>query len=90
MQTTLPQHSKVAAGRSARSVPARLSRRVATVRSAIAPPPASGEGLTYRKAGVDIDAGDELVRRIQKLNPSIGGFSGLVPFGDSFLVRRGT
>lgn len=47
---------------------------------------ASDDQLTYRKAGVDIDAGDELVKRIQKLNPSIGGFSGLVPFGDSFLV----
>lgn len=35
---------------------------------------------------MDIDAGDELVRRIQKLNPNIGGFSGLVPFGDSYLV----
>jgi len=35
---------------------------------------------------VDIDAGDELVRRIQKMNPNIGGFSGLVPFGDSYLV----
>jgi phosphoribosylformylglycinamidine cyclo-ligase len=42
--------------------------------------------LSYKAAGVDIDAGDELVRRIQKLNPSIGGFSGLVPFGDSYLV----
>ena len=37
--------------------------------------------LSYKDAGVDIDAGAELVRRIQKLNPSIGGFSGLVPFG---------
>jgi len=46
----------------------------------------SDDQLTYAKAGVDIDAGDELVKRIQKLNPSIGGFSGLVPFGDSFLV----
>lgn len=44
------------------------------------------EGLSYKAAGVDIDAGDELVKRIQKLNPSIGGFSGLVPFGDSYLV----
>lgn len=35
---------------------------------------------------MDIDAGDELVKRIQKLNPSIGGFSGLVPFADSYLV----
>ena len=30
---------------------------------------------------MDIDAGSELVRRIQKMNPSIGGFSGMVPFG---------
>lgn len=51
---------------------------------ATAAPPEGG--LSYKAAGVDIDAGDELVRRIQKLNPSIGGFSGLVPFGDSYLV----
>lgn len=44
------------------------------------------EGLTYKKAGVDIDAGDELVKRIQKMNPNIGGFGGMVPFGDSYLV----
>ncbi|CAD7700299.1 unnamed protein product [Ostreobium quekettii] len=43
-------------------------------------------GLTYKGAGVDIDAGTELVRRIKKMNPDIGGFSGLVPFGDSYLV----
>ncbi|KAI8105668.1 hypothetical protein M9434_000250 [Picochlorum sp. BPE23] len=43
-------------------------------------------GLSYKSAGVDIEAGNELVKRIQKLNPSIGGFSGMVPFGDSFLV----
>eukprot|EP00891_Asterochloris_glomerata_P000488 jgi/Astpho2/488/Aster-03529 len=43
-------------------------------------------GLSYKQAGVDIDAGNELVRRIKKMNPSIGGFSGMVPFGDSFLV----
>lgn len=47
---------------------------------------AEGKGLSYKDAGVDIDAGNELVKRIQKLNPSIGGFSGMVPFGDSFLV----
>ena len=40
--------------------------------------------LSYKDAGVDIDAGAELVRRIQKLNPSIGGFSGMVPFGRRF------
>lgn len=43
-------------------------------------------GLSYKAAGVDIDAGEELVKRIQKLNPHIGGFSGMVPFGDSYLV----
>lgn len=44
---------------------------------------AQAQSLDYKQAGVDIDAGAELVRRIQKLNPSIGGFSGLVPFGES-------
>ena len=44
-------------------------------------------GLSYKDSGVDIDAGAELVRRIQKLNPSIGGFSGLVPFGE---VQQGS
>jgi phosphoribosylformylglycinamidine cyclo-ligase len=42
----------------------------------------ASEGLSYKDAGVDIDAGNELVNRIKKLNPSIGGFSGLVPFGE--------
>ncbi|XP_038720018.1 phosphoribosylformylglycinamidine cyclo-ligase, chloroplastic/mitochondrial-like [Tripterygium wilfordii] len=41
-------------------------------------------GLTYKDAGVDIDAGSELVRRIAKMAPGIGGFGGL--FGDSYLV----
>ncbi len=43
-------------------------------------------GLTYAQAGVSIDAGNELVRRIKKLvaaskkpNKAIGGFSGLYP-----------
>jgi phosphoribosylformylglycinamidine cyclo-ligase len=39
-------------------------------------------GLTYREAGVDIDAGAELVRRIAKMAPGIGGFGGLYPFGE--------
>eukprot|EP01018_Ginkgo_biloba_P020859 Gb_36051 [translate_table: standard] len=43
-------------------------------------------GLTYKEAGVDIDAGTELVRRIAKMAPGIGGFGGLFPFGDSYLV----
>lgn len=40
-------------------------------------------GLTYKDAGVDIDAGSELVRRIAKLAPGIGGFGGLFPLGIS-------
>lgn len=43
-------------------------------------------GLTYKDAGVDIDAGSELVRRISKMAPGIGGFGGLFPLGDSYLV----
>ncbi|KAL9244888.1 hypothetical protein vseg_018605 [Gypsophila vaccaria] len=46
----------------------------------------SSGGLTYKEAGVDIDAGSELVRRIAKMAPGIGGFGGLYPLGDSYLV----
>ena len=42
---------------------------------------AGGAPMTYKGAGVDIGAGAELVRRIKKMNPSVGGFSGLFPFG---------
>ncbi|GBG73528.1 hypothetical protein CBR_g16871 [Chara braunii] len=45
-----------------------------------------GTGLTYKEAGVDIDAGAELVKRIAAMVPGIGGFGGLYPFGDSYLV----
>jgi len=51
------------------------------------------EGMTYAAAGVDIDAGAELVRRIQRLSKDafsgvdIGGFGGLYPIGgDRYLV----
>ncbi|CAA7399252.1 unnamed protein product [Spirodela intermedia] len=47
---------------------------------------AEARGLTYKEAGVDIDAGTELVRRIAKMAPGIGGFGGLFPLGDSYLV----
>jgi len=43
-----------------------------------------GQGLTYKDSGVDIDAGSELVRRIAKMAPGIGGFGGLFPLGNSF------
>lgn len=42
--------------------------------------------MSYKDAGVDIDAGNELVRRIKQLNPAIGGFSGAYDYGDSYLV----
>jgi phosphoribosylformylglycinamidine cyclo-ligase len=32
--------------------------------------------MTYKGAGVDIDAGAELLRRIRKMTPRIGGFDG--------------
>lgn len=35
--------------------------------------------ITYKKAGVDVEAGDELVQRIKKMSPLIGGFAGLFP-----------
>jgi len=35
--------------------------------------------LTYKSAGVNIDAGDKFVNLIKKQIPSIGGFSGLFP-----------
>uniref|UniRef100_A0ACD5WDA9 Uncharacterized protein n=1 Tax=Avena sativa TaxID=4498 RepID=A0ACD5WDA9_AVESA len=47
---------------------------------------ADEEGMTYKGAGVDIDAGTELVRRIRKMAPGIGGFGGLYPHGDEYLV----
>eukprot|EP00890_Picochlorum_soloecismus_P004997 jgi/Picsp_1/5499/NSC_02858-R1_phosphoribosylformylglycinamidine cyclo-ligase len=56
----------------------RTKRRALVVRAVD-----DGQNLSYKSAGVDINAGNELVKRIQKLNPNIGGFSGMVPFGRS-------
>lgn len=47
--------------------------------------------LTYKDAGVNIDAGDSLVTRIQRLcakagPTAIGGFAGLYPYGQDYLV----
>jgi phosphoribosylformylglycinamidine cyclo-ligase len=42
--------------------------------------------VTYKQAGVDIDAGNEVVRRIKKLAKGIGFFGGLFPFGKQYLV----
>jgi len=35
--------------------------------------------ITYKKSGVNIDAGNELVRRLKKKLPKIGGFGGAFP-----------
>lgn len=35
--------------------------------------------ITYKKSGVNIDAGNELVKKIKKNLPKIGGFGGLFP-----------
>jgi phosphoribosylformylglycinamidine cyclo-ligase len=42
---------------------------------------ADEKDMAYKGAGLDIDAGTELVRRIRKLAPGIGGFGGLYPHG---------
>ncbi|KAJ9508756.1 hypothetical protein QJQ45_028058 [Haematococcus lacustris] len=89
MQQSLPLHMASASA----SLPALRPRAMARLQSArssvvtcSAVAPAS-QGLTYKQAGVDIDAGEELVRRIKRMNPSMNtGFSGFVPFGDSYLV----
>jgi phosphoribosylformylglycinamidine cyclo-ligase len=45
---------------------------------------------TYKQAGVNIDAGNELVRIIRKTAPSIGGFSGLYPLEKTNLLLSAT
>lgn len=45
---------------------------------------------TYREAGVDIRAGEELVRRIQSFATGIGGFAGTYPLGDGRLLAAAT
>ena len=42
--------------------------------------------ITYKQAGVDIDAGNEVVRRIKKVARGIGFFAGFFPFGKNHLV----
>jgi len=42
--------------------------------------------ITYKQAGVDIKAGAEAVRRIQKLAKGIGFFAGFYPLGNNYLV----
>ncbi|MEE8637825.1 MAG: phosphoribosylformylglycinamidine cyclo-ligase [Candidatus Margulisiibacteriota bacterium] len=42
--------------------------------------------MTYKQAGVDIEAGNEVVRRIKKLAKGIGFFGGFFPLGKNYLV----
>jgi len=42
--------------------------------------------ITYKQAGVDVDAGNEVVRRIRKFAKGIGFFGGLYPLGKHYLV----
>ena len=42
--------------------------------------------ITYKQAGVDIEAGYEVVKRIKKVARGIGFFGGLFPFGKYYLV----
>jgi len=42
--------------------------------------------ITYKQAGVDIQAGYEVVKRIKKIAKGIGLFGGLFPFGKNYLV----
>lgn len=43
--------------------------------------------FTYKKAGVDIDAGNEVVRRIKKMVSGIGGFGGMFKYKDLIFVQ---
>lgn len=69
-------------GRQLRSVAGAAPQSLSLTRRLSAARQAKGQ-LDYKAAGVDIDAGNELVKRIKKLNPDIGGFSGLYPLGES-------
>ncbi|MFC1510933.1 phosphoribosylformylglycinamidine cyclo-ligase [Candidatus Margulisiibacteriota bacterium] len=42
--------------------------------------------ITYKQAGVDVETGNEVVRRIKKFAKKIGFFSGFYPMGKNFLV----
>lgn len=81
---TLPMTSKTLGGRSGElSISCSMSKS-----SRIKSMGDNTKGLTYKDAGVDIDAGSELVRRIAKMAPGIGGFGGLFPLGIEFVSSQ--
>ena len=46
--------------------------------------------LTYRTAGVDVDAGNALVERIKGFTKGIGGFAGMIPLDDRRMLVAST
>jgi len=42
--------------------------------------------ITYKQAGVDVDAGNEVVKRIRKFAKKVGFFGGFYSFGKHFLI----
>src|SRR5690554_2344972 len=73
--------------RASRRHAVKISPRPATPRATVTPSQPSAPGMTYRDAGVDIDAGNELVERIKPLvkrsfRPEVMG--GLGGFGALF------
>jgi len=84
---SLPRGSPVArAGPAAGRAAARIGGHPAELRT-VTTPPSAPTGLTYRDAGVDIDAGNEVVERIKPLvrrsfRPEVMG--GLGGFGALF------
>ena len=42
--------------------------------------------ITYQKAGVNIDAGNELVKRLKKKLPKVGGFGGAFPIENKNII----
>ncbi len=42
--------------------------------------------INYASSGVDINAGNRLVEKLKENLPNIGGFAGLFPLGDQYLV----
>uniref|UniRef100_A0ACD5Z5D2 Uncharacterized protein n=1 Tax=Avena sativa TaxID=4498 RepID=A0ACD5Z5D2_AVESA len=83
-----PAASPAAAHRRVPSIqPQRVSLPQGKRRVAVACSSSTEEdGMTYKGAGVDIDAGAELVRRIRKMAPWIGGFGGLLEYKGDYLV----
>ncbi|CAD6334909.1 unnamed protein product [Miscanthus lutarioriparius] len=70
-----------------RQAPAGTRRASVSCRSSSTSSSSGGEGRPmYKDAGVNVDASNEFVRRIARMTPGIGGFSGLFALGDDYLA----